>query len=87
MRKCQVSWSNAKKKAGITRRLRLYDIRHDFVTTALESGVDVGILSRIVGSRPDTLRKHYQHVSEAATAAAVLVIRPGNTGNNHDEIK
>jgi len=29
---------SAKKKAGITRRLSLYDLRHFFVTTAIESG-------------------------------------------------
>ena len=50
-------------RSGITRRIRPYDLRHRFVTSALEAGADIGALSDIVGSRPETLRKHYQHVT------------------------
>ena len=75
-------WLRAKKKAGIHRRLRFYDFRHDFVTTALESGVDIKTLAEIVGSSPETLRKHYQHVSGFAKVQAIAAIRPtGNIGN------
>jgi len=57
------AWREALKRAGITRRIRPYDLRHRFVTTALEQGADIGALADIVGSRPETLRKHYQHVT------------------------
>jgi len=80
----KIAWRIAKKKAGITRRLRLYDLRHDFVTTALESGVDIKILAEIVGSAPETLRKYYQHVSGASCVKAIENIwsgARGNTGN------
>jgi integrase len=62
----QEAWRIAKEKAGITRRLRLYDLRHFFVTSAIEAGADYKTLSDIVGSSPETLRRHYQHVSSAA---------------------
>jgi site-specific recombinase XerD len=81
------AWRIAKQKAGITRRLRLYDLRHDFVTTALEFGVDIKVLAEIVGSAPETLRKHYQHVSGQSRIDAISNIRSGgldnagNTGN------
>jgi integrase len=65
------AWRIAKKKAGITRRLRMYDLRHFFVTTAIESGADYKTLSEIVGSSPETLRKHYQHVSGAARVSLI----------------
>lgn len=65
------TWARAKKKAGITRRLRLYDIRHLFVTNAIESGVDYKTLSDIVGSDPETLRRHYQHVSSEMKKNAI----------------
>jgi integrase len=57
------AWKAALSAAGIKRRIRPYDLRHRFVTTALELGLDIGALADIVGSRPQTLRKHYQHVT------------------------
>jgi integrase len=57
------AWNSALANAKITRRIRPYDLRHRFVTKALEDGADIGTLSQIVGSRPETLRKHYQHVT------------------------
>jgi integrase len=87
----KIAWRIAKIKAGITRRLRLYDLRHDFVTTALESGVDIKILAEIVGSAPETLRKHYQHVSGRSRVEAIEIIRSGgilsigNIGNTKSE--
>lgn len=59
----KTAWRNAIKSAGIDRKLRPYSMRHAFITSALESGADIGGLSEVVGSRPETLRKHYQHVS------------------------
>ncbi len=70
--KCiRVAWNNAKRRAGITRRLRMYDLRHLFVTRAIELGADYKTLSEIVGSSPETLRKHYQHVSSEAKKGVI----------------
>lgn len=74
IRKLQLQWERTLKKAGITRRLRPYDLRHFFVTKAIESGIDYKTLSEIVGSSPETLRRHYQHVSHHARQKAVAVM-------------
>jgi len=70
------AWRKALKRAGITRRLRPYDLRHCFVTQALESGADIGALARIVGSRPETLQRFYQHVSKDLEKRTVATISP-----------
>jgi len=57
------AWRAALDGAKITRRLRPYDLRHRFITLALENGADIGALADIVGSKPETLRKYYQHVT------------------------
>lgn len=70
----KTAWKNTLKNAGITRRIRLYDLRHAFITSALEAGADLKALSEVVGSRPETLMRNYQHVSRALRRAAVETI-------------
>jgi len=54
----------AKRRAGITRRIRLYDFRHAAITNMLEQGADLKSVSQIAGhSRTDTTTKIYQHTS------------------------
>ena len=58
------AWATAKRRAGVTRKLRLYDIRHAFVSSALRSGADLKSVSEVIGhSRPDTTLREYQHVT------------------------
>ncbi len=57
------SWDAAKDKAKIKRRLRPYDMRHEFVTRVIEQGGDIKTVSEIVGSSPRTIMQTYQHVS------------------------
>ena len=66
------SWKTAVAKAGITRRLRPYDIRHQFVTRAIEGGADIKTVSEIVGSSPRTLMHTYQHVSNPLRKRTIL---------------
>ena len=78
------AWLGALKRAGITRRIRPYDLRHNFVTQALESGADIKALSEIVGSRPETLMRTYQHVSTDLHRKTVAKIAPlGYTYNQN----
>ena len=53
--KLQKSWERALAKAGIKRRIRPYDLRHHFITRALEEGGDLKALSEVVGSSPETI--------------------------------
>ncbi len=56
------AYNNAKRRAGVTRRLRLYDFRHAAVTMMLASGGDLKSVSQIAGhSRTDTTTRIYQH--------------------------
>lgn len=58
------SWKTAKTKAGITRRIRLCDLRHARASLALKGGADLKATSEILGhSRPDTTIMVYQHVT------------------------
>ena len=59
------AWRHTLDRAGITRRIRPYDLRHHFITHALESGADIKALSEVVGSAPKTLIKHYQHIRKS----------------------
>jgi len=61
----QSTWEGAIKRAGIRRRIRPYDLRHVFVTRAIEAGADTKVVSEVVGTRADTLQRHYQHVNRA----------------------
>ena len=63
VRSIKKGWKGALKRAGIQRRLRPYDLRHCFITKALEEGGDLKALSEVVGSKPATIIKHYQHVT------------------------
>lgn len=59
LKKC---WSTAKRKAGITRRLRPYDLRHAMATAALSHHADLKSTSLVLGhTRTDTTTMVYQH--------------------------
>lgn len=68
----KTSFKLAKKKAGITRRLTLYSLRHAFVSELLRHGADLKSVSETVGhSRPDTTLRIYQHTDSAMRRSAV----------------
>lgn len=57
------SWSSALKRAGITRRIRPYDLRHAFATEAIAAGADIKAVADSMGhSDTSMIHKHYQHV-------------------------
>jgi len=68
------AWKGALTRAGIARRLRPYDLRHYFVTTALEKGADIKAVAEVVGSKPETIIRHYQHVTRKIHREAVAKI-------------
>jgi integrase len=72
--KISTVWARVLSDAKITRRLRPYDLRHLFVTQALERGADVKSLSAVVGSSPETLMRFYQHVTTTMHRRTVSLI-------------
>lgn len=66
------AWHNTLRRAGITRRLRPYDLRHAFGTEMVAAGVDVGTVANLMGhSNPMMLLTHYQYVMDKQKRAAV----------------
>jgi integrase len=60
------AWERAKKAAGITRRLRLYDFRHAFATAMLSAGGDLKATSELLGHvNPTITVRTYQHVHKS----------------------
>lgn len=58
----KTSWRATLRRAGIRRRLRLYDCRHAFATAALRQSGDVKAVSVMLGhTRPDTTIRTYTH--------------------------
>ena len=68
----EASWESAKRKAGIYRRLRLYDLRHMSATAMLTAGADAKSVSQVLGhaSVMQTLTT-YQHIINAQRVDAV----------------
>ena len=68
----KTSWRSALKRAGITRHIRPYDLRHAFATELIAGGVDIGTVAKLMGhSNPLMLLKHYQYVMDTQKRAAV----------------
>lgn len=70
--KIKKAWAGALRRAGITRRIRPYDLRHAFATEMIASGVDIGTVAKLMGhSSPTMLLNHYQYVMDGQKRAAV----------------
>lgn len=82
------AWSEAKAKAGITRRIRPYDLRHAHATQAIAAGADVKAVSENMGHATTTMIfRHYQHVltrqrDQAIELVPSLVIQDGHTSGH-----
>lgn len=68
----KTAWRAALRRAGITRHIRPYDLRHAFGTEMIAAGVDVGTVAKLMGhSTPVMLLSHYQYVMDRQKRAAV----------------
>lgn len=65
------AWAKAVNDAGIDRPIRQYDLRHGFVSRALDQGLDPGTIAAITGHSVDTMLRHYQHVRLPAMQRAM----------------
>ena len=63
------------RRAGITRRIRPYDLRHAFATEALAGGADIGTVATIMGHADKTMiLSTYQHVREEQKRQVVAAL-------------
>jgi len=72
---CKIAWREAKRRAGITRRLRMYDIRHAFATNLLTMGANLRAVSEIMGHASVHITQQvYQHVPDSLKRDAVNLL-------------
>lgn len=68
----QHHWKAALDAAGITRRIRPYDLRHSFATESIAAGADIGTIAKIMGhANANMILSHYQYVMTNQKRAAV----------------
>ncbi len=68
----KTSWRSTLRRAGITRRLRLYDLRHWFASSLLSGGADLKATSELLGhASPNTTLSTYYHLLERQKRAAM----------------
>ncbi len=66
------AWRKMLKRAGITRYIRPYDLRHAFGTELVAAGGDVGTVAKFMGyTSPTMLLNHYQYVMDKQKRAVV----------------
>jgi len=71
----KTAWAAAKKRAGITRPIRPYSLRHKTISDMLAGGADVGSVSQIVGhSDPQMTLKVYQQTTTLTKRRAVDIL-------------
>lgn len=70
--KIKSAWKHMLKAAGISRRIRPYDLRHAFATELIAAGTDIGTVAKLMGhSSPAMILNHYQYVMDRQKRAAV----------------
>lgn len=76
------AWAAAKRAAGITRRIRLYDIRHFYITHALAAGADLMNLAQRVGHvNANMIVTVYSHLADELKSQKAFNIPELRTGN------
>jgi integrase len=66
------AWATALRRAGITYRVRLYDVRHLFATTMLAGGADLAAVSKLLGHASiRTTQEHYYQLLQGEMERAV----------------
>ena len=74
------AWNSAVKRAGITKPIRPYSLRHKAISDMLSAGADVGTVAEIVGhSNPMMTMKIYQQTNTAMKVRAIEGL--GRTNN------
>ncbi len=71
----RTAWKTVLRRAGITRRIRPYDLRHSFGTELIAHGADIGTVANLMGhSNPNMLLTHYQYVLDSQKQKAISML-------------
>ena len=72
----KTTWKNTLRRAGLSRRLRPYDLRHWYATRLLTGGADLKATSELMGhASPRTTLATYYHLLEGQKRAALDHLR------------
>jgi integrase len=72
----KTTWWNTLRRAGIDRRIRLYDFRHRYATVILSEGADMKAASELMGhSSTATTQAVYYHLQERQKRDAVNLLK------------
>lgn len=72
IRNLGAAWRAALRRAGITRRITVYGLRHAFATETIRNGGDIRSVATIMDhADPSMLLRVYQHILESQMKAAV----------------
>ncbi|MGW6911745.1 tyrosine-type recombinase/integrase [Streptomyces sp. NPDC054940] len=74
----QYQWGAAKKRAGITRRLTTYSLRHFFASNCLGRGIPITDVAEWMGHKNITMTfKIYRHLMPASIGRAARLLNEG----------
>ncbi|SFY42903.1 Phage integrase family protein [Streptomyces atratus] len=74
----QYQWWSARKKAGITRNLNPYSLRHFFASNCLSKGVPITDVAEWMGhSNINMTFKIYRHLMPASVGRAARLLNEG----------
>lgn len=59
-------WAPAIEASGVTKPARIYDLRSTFISHALASGLTIFEVSRVAGTSPAMIQRHYGVLLDAA---------------------
>jgi len=76
-----VAFKRAVKKAGIE-NLRFHDLRHDFASNLVQSGVDIYTVKELLGHKDLRMTERYCHLAPENLREAVQVLDKKESGYN-----
>ena len=59
VKRLDTALANVAERAGITYRVTMYDIRHLWITTALDQGHELSVIAHMAGTSTEMLHQHY----------------------------
>ncbi len=66
----QLVFKEAKKKAGIKKKVTFHSLRHNFGTNLLEAGVDIRTIQILMGHSSITTTSRYLHIAQKDLSSA-----------------
>jgi integrase len=69
-----------RERAGVSRPVTLYGLRHGFICRALEGGASSEQVAALVGNSPQVITSNYNHISQNAAFMRDLAERVKKTG-------